>query len=301
MKTILWATLTANGNYAQSSAENPPKPETLADFAMQARTTGNFIVGRKTFDSFAANGGGPFADLDIVVVSQSVKEIPGVKLVGSPQEALTYLQAKGHQRALLAGGAHLHNTFLGQGLVDEVIFNVAPVLEGKGFNLVLGRGHDQYQGCAVVGLQVPWRWRYSVALRGRSRIKPFHKHTHMQVRRRVTAICGLASAPAYGCAGYLGRLFFYLTFCPSESEHSCQSTRGPARKSRSHAASEVSRSRHCTSRFLFHCRWDCQSQEHGCGDIVCYSAKKLTKYFHVFPFSRYVLFSCFIRYLRLSG
>lgn len=25
MKTILWATLTANGNYAQSTPENPPK------------------------------------------------------------------------------------------------------------------------------------------------------------------------------------------------------------------------------------------------------------------------------------
>ena len=67
MKTILWATLTANGNYAQSSAENPPKPEALADFAAQAKTAGNFIVGRKTFEGFAANGGGPFGDLDIVV------------------------------------------------------------------------------------------------------------------------------------------------------------------------------------------------------------------------------------------
>jgi dihydrofolate reductase len=145
MKTILWATLTANGNYAQSSAENPPKKETLDDFATQVRATGNFIVGRKTFESFAANGGGPFGDMDIVVVSQSIKEIPGVKLVASPQEALAYLQAKGHQNALLAGGADLHNAFLGQGLVDKLVFNVAPVLEGKGHNLLLDKGHYQYQ------------------------------------------------------------------------------------------------------------------------------------------------------------
>lgn len=145
MKTILWATLTANGNYAQSSAENPAKPEALADFAAQAKTTGNFIVGRKTFEGFAANGGGPFGDLDIVVISQNIKEIPGVKVVESPQEALTYLQAKGHHTALLAGGADLHNAFLGQGLVDEVIFNIAPVLEGKGLNLLLNTDHYQYQ------------------------------------------------------------------------------------------------------------------------------------------------------------
>lgn len=150
MKKILWATLTANGNYAQSSAENPPKPEALADFAAQAKAAGNFIVGRKTFEGFAANGGGPFGDLDIVVVSRNIKEIPGVKLVESPQEALAYLQAKGHQTAVLAGGAGLHNTFLGHGLVDEVIFNIAPVLEGKGLNLLLDTDHYQYKDAQLL-------------------------------------------------------------------------------------------------------------------------------------------------------
>ncbi len=65
--------------------------------------------------------------------------------MGSPQEALNYLQEKGHKTALLAGGADLHNAFLGHGLVDELIFNVAPVLEGKGLNLLLDKGHYQYK------------------------------------------------------------------------------------------------------------------------------------------------------------
>jgi dihydrofolate reductase len=145
MKTILWATLTANGNYAQSSPEHPPKMEALDDFATQAKTAGNFIVGRRTFEILQAGGGGALADIDIVVVSKSVKEIPGVKLVGSPQEALNYLQEKGHKTALLAGGAALHNAFLDQGFVDEVIFNIAPVLEGKGLNLLLDQAHYQYK------------------------------------------------------------------------------------------------------------------------------------------------------------
>ncbi|RRJ62795.1 dihydrofolate reductase [Paenibacillus oralis] len=145
MKTILWATLTANGNYAQSGPENPPKKEALADFAAHAKAAGNFIVGRRTFESMAGNGGGggPFADLDIVVISKSAPEIPGVIVVGSPEEALNYLQQKGHQTAFISGGADIHNAFLGQGLVDEVIFNVAPVLEGKGLNLVIDK--DQYR------------------------------------------------------------------------------------------------------------------------------------------------------------
>jgi dihydrofolate reductase len=145
MKTVLWATLTANGNYAQSSPEHPPKKEALDDFAAQAKAAGNFIVGRKTFEGMQASGGNPFDEVDIVVVSQSVKEIPGVKVVESPQEALNYLQAKGHTTALLGAGADLHNAFLGHGLVDEVIFNVAPVLEGKGFNLLLDTDHYQYK------------------------------------------------------------------------------------------------------------------------------------------------------------
>jgi dihydrofolate reductase len=145
MKTILWATLTANGNYAQSSPEHPPKPEAFGDFVAHAKAAGNFIVGRRTFEGMQAGGGNPFGDVDIVVVSQSIKDISGVKVVGSPQEALNYLQAKDHTTALVGAGADLHNAFLGQGLVDEVIFDVAPVLEGKGLNLLLDTDHYQYQ------------------------------------------------------------------------------------------------------------------------------------------------------------
>lgn len=146
MKTILWATLTGNGNYAQSSPNHPPKKEALGDFAAQAQAAGNFIVGRRTFEGMQASGnGGTFAGMDIVVVSGSVKEIPGVTVVGSPNEALSYLRDKGYQTALVSGGADLHNAFLGQGLVDELIFNVAPVLEGKGLNLLINTEEYQYK------------------------------------------------------------------------------------------------------------------------------------------------------------
>jgi len=174
MKTILWAALSANGNYAQSSPENPPKPEALQDFVMQARSAGNFIVGRRTFIGMLESSQGtqneqtanPFAGLDIVVLSQSVKEIPGVKVVESPQAALAYLQAKGHTTALLSGGADLHNTFLAHGLVDEVIFDIAPVFEGKGLNLLLDQDrylykHVQLLDCKPLGSGVV-QLRYSL-------------------------------------------------------------------------------------------------------------------------------------------
>jgi dihydrofolate reductase len=140
MKTILWATLAANGNYAQSGPENPPKQEALDDFAKHAKIAGNFIVGRKTFEGMLASGGGEeFAGLDIVVISRSNKKIPGVTIASSPQEALHVVTEKGYHTTLLSGGADLHNSFLTENLVDEIIFNIAPVLEGKGLNLVINK------------------------------------------------------------------------------------------------------------------------------------------------------------------
>ncbi len=61
-----------------------------------------------------------------------------------------YLQAQGHTTALLGAGADLHNTFLAHGLVDELIFNVVPVLEGKGLNLLLDTDHYQYKDVQLV-------------------------------------------------------------------------------------------------------------------------------------------------------
>ena len=142
MKTILWAALTANGNYAQSSAEHPPKREALDDFGLHAQQAGNFIVGRRTFEGFNASGGGNgFAGVDIVVVSSNELDIPGVTQAFSPRQALDYVEQKGHKTALLVGGASLHNAFLAEDLVDELVFNITPALESGGFNLLLPEGH----------------------------------------------------------------------------------------------------------------------------------------------------------------
>lgn len=141
MKTILWATLSANGNYAQATPDNRPRPEALRDFAAQATACGNFIVGRKTFDGFAANGPNPaFAGLDVVVVSSQPVLVPGVTWAATPSLALRHLEERGHKAALLSGGARLHNSFLGSGLVDEAILNIAPFFEGEGLSLHLPPG-----------------------------------------------------------------------------------------------------------------------------------------------------------------
>lgn len=151
MKTILWATLTANGNYQRNDPKHPPRPEALADFATHVGASGNFIVGRKTFEAFAAqqsapretpdnpNGGAaspaPAFGATIVVVSS--KDLPGGTVVRSPQDALAFVRERGFSTALVAGGEKLHNAFLAADLVDELVLDVAPVLEDAGLKLVL--------------------------------------------------------------------------------------------------------------------------------------------------------------------
>lgn len=157
MKTILWATLTANGNYARNDPAHPPRPEALADFAAQAGAAGNFIVGRRTFESFQAQSKparadaspapNPFASTTIVVVSSSLR-VPGILSVSTPRAALELLAERGHRTALIAGGERLHNAFLAEDLVDELVLNVAPVLEDDGFKIALPKG--QYRELSLL-------------------------------------------------------------------------------------------------------------------------------------------------------
>ena len=66
--------------------------------------------------------------------------VPGVTSVASPRAALDYLASRGRSVALLAGGAQLHDAFLADDLVDELVFTVAPVLVGKGMQIALPQG-----------------------------------------------------------------------------------------------------------------------------------------------------------------
>jgi len=141
MKTRLWATLTANGSYAQASADQPPRPEALADCAAHAAEAGNFIVGRRTFEAFLAQptraGDTPVATTEIVVVTSRPVDVPGVTSVTTPRAALAHLAGRGHTLALLAGGEQLHNAFLADDLVDELVLVVAPFIASRGLQLAM--------------------------------------------------------------------------------------------------------------------------------------------------------------------
>jgi dihydrofolate reductase len=148
LKTIIWATLTANGNYAQASAAHPPKRAALEDFAAHAKQVGNFVVGRRTFEAFQSDprrkvedAEQAFAGIEIVVVSAHKPDFPGVTRAAAPADALALLERQGYGTALVAGGETLINAFLAQGLVDEFVFNIAPALESNALRLLLPKDH----------------------------------------------------------------------------------------------------------------------------------------------------------------
>lgn len=147
MKTRLWATLTANGTYARATPDQPPRLEALADFGAHVAEAGNFIVGRRTFEAFQAQpargGEQPFANTDIVVVTSRPFAAHGATCVTSPREALDHLARRGRTLALLAGGEVLHNAFLAEGLVDELVLVIAPVFSPRGLAIAPPQGHRE--------------------------------------------------------------------------------------------------------------------------------------------------------------
>ena len=136
MKTTLWAAIMANGNYMHGDSDYRWKKQVFDDFDACALAAGNCIVGRKTYEEYVASGGG-LDGIEVVVVSRTNREIPGVTCVASPSEALRFLEQKGHANALVGGGDSLLNAFLADNLANEIIFNLTPELGGIGNHVSL--------------------------------------------------------------------------------------------------------------------------------------------------------------------
>ena len=61
----------------------------------------------------------------------------GYFVASSPEDAVTFLQKEGFEKALLTGGATTNSSFAKAGLIHEMILNVEPIVLGKGLSLFL--------------------------------------------------------------------------------------------------------------------------------------------------------------------
>jgi dihydrofolate reductase len=138
MKVILVAAVTANGmiaeNVEQSSLDWTSK-EDLEFFIKKTKEAGVVIMGTKTFSTLKK----PLKDRLMVVLSyhpENQSEMDGVEYMNkSPQEVIDWLESKGHEQVVLAGGASVYGQYLQAGLVDEMFLTVEPYLFGEGIPL----------------------------------------------------------------------------------------------------------------------------------------------------------------------
>jgi dihydrofolate reductase len=110
------------------------------DFAALFKEFDTAVVGRKTYEVLAAQGGhGALPGLEVIVFSRTLRPAthPGVRIVNDdPREIVAALKAKPGRDIWLYGGGALFRSLLDAGLVDTVEVAVVPVLLGAGVPLL---------------------------------------------------------------------------------------------------------------------------------------------------------------------
>ncbi|MCA1650657.1 MAG: dihydrofolate reductase family protein [Acidobacteria bacterium] len=110
------------------------------DFAALFKEFDTAVMGRKTYELVAAQGGhGAMPGLEVVVFSRTLRPAtyPGVRIVNDdPREVVAALKAKAGRDIWLYGGGDFFRSLLTAGLVDTVEVAVVPVLLGSGIPLL---------------------------------------------------------------------------------------------------------------------------------------------------------------------
>ncbi len=141
MKVILWMGMSLNGYIAgEDNNEDFISHDCWLTWLEVLRQHGCVIWGRKTHQVVKTWPKSYFDDIKgikaVVVSTNPDYEVgPGFELVNSPEAALKTLKKHGFKSVVLSGGSTLNTAFAKLGLIDEVILNIEPVVEGKGIPL----------------------------------------------------------------------------------------------------------------------------------------------------------------------
>jgi dihydrofolate reductase len=104
------------------------------DFISQIDTV---LMGSVTYKQVLTFGNWPYDELDCYVLTRE-KQVDNGKVTfteDSPAEILANIREEKGKQIWLMGGASLVNSFIRQGLVDEIILTLIPRVLGKGINL----------------------------------------------------------------------------------------------------------------------------------------------------------------------
>ncbi|RAV30312.1 dihydrofolate reductase family protein [Sinomicrobium soli] len=136
MKVTVIANISANGKVLLS--DNPHHnlpPEAMSFYLELAKQVGNLVIGLKTFENFQnlpPDVRQLFDGIKIIVLSNKTNVSEDYKVVGSPEEAIEYLSAKGINEIAVGGGTNTFNAFIDKDLVTDIHFNINLLITGIG-------------------------------------------------------------------------------------------------------------------------------------------------------------------------
>lgn len=138
MKVILWMAISLNGMIARANNEEDfISHDSWLEWLKWIRKSGCLVWGRKTHQIVKTWGKQYLDDIKgikIIIVSTNPDYDvgDGITLAQSPEESLKILEKEGYDEVIVTGGSGINSSFAKAGLLDEVVFNVEPVVVGKG-------------------------------------------------------------------------------------------------------------------------------------------------------------------------
>jgi dihydrofolate reductase len=114
--------------------------EAAAVTAAYWKTFDTVLMGRKTYEVALrySNGNAPYPDKQTIVFSQTCTDDAGGTVTIVSTDAVAFVRQLKRKRGkdiCLMGGGELAHSFLEAGLIDEIGFNIQPVLLGSGIPL----------------------------------------------------------------------------------------------------------------------------------------------------------------------
>jgi len=144
MKVSVIANVSVNGRFLLSDNPHHKLPPEVMEFYLEfAKRVGNLVIGFKTFENFQhfpTELREKFKEIEIVILSDQAYSVEGYKVVGSPEEAIAYMTAKGITEMAVGGGIGTFNAFIDKDLVTDFYLNMSPVLIGG--SGTLGNNND---------------------------------------------------------------------------------------------------------------------------------------------------------------
>lgn len=145
MKITLYMAVSADGFIAKKNGDSDWVSEVDAEiFEQEMAEKGCIVVGRKTFDQYQGEIYPVDGVTNIVLTTDPSQKSDkdNVVYASSPTEAIKIAEEKGQSQILLIGGGITNGLFLKEGLIDEVILSVHPLILGDGIKLFEGIEQD---------------------------------------------------------------------------------------------------------------------------------------------------------------